>query len=306
MAKEESSQQKELAAKQALAERNYAYAVELFSELYSQKPTSRQNYLLVQALSGLGDFENALAVAQESLASYLAEDERLILYIHVAVCAGQGLSIKELLEGLRKYMSDAEKQMLFHTLDQEYADYSLLKKDELNQLKKQIRYLGGYSPLKQRALAKQAQKLSSCEFVSAVRTALVDSNVHPLVRASFLNDLRLLKVTERFDYWTFFGQKIQIDPNKLQAVDETAVYQHLQKLVLKKYEYSANLIQKMMDEISLKLMIIYPVFSEIERQPKIWLSVLLNDAQLATCPASYQKIANQLEKSISEWQPAQK
>lgn len=306
MSKEELRKKQQQQAEQALAEHNYTTAVPLLAELYALHQTSRQNYLYVEALAGAGQYETALAVAQENLHSYLAEDDRLIRYIHVAVFAGQGLVVTELLESIRGYMTDSESQMLFATLQEEFEAYQSQNQVQLEQLKKKLQYLGIEPPLKQRELAKQARQLSSSDFLTVIQATLIDENVHPLVRAAFLNDLRLLQIPQVINYLTFEQQQLQVIPNQLLALEETQVYHAFEKLVAVKFARTVDLAQKVMNEITLKLMLLYPDFDGIELKLEQWYAIFLNDKELLSQSETAKKLAERLENSISEWEPGKK
>lgn len=306
MSEEELRNQKQQQAEQALAEHNYVAAVPLLAELYEQHQTSRQNYLYVEALAGAGQYETALAVAQENINSYLAENDRLIRYIHVAVFAGQGLIVTELLESIRSYMTEMESQTIFAALQAETEAYQTQKQEQLEQVKKKLQYLGLEQPLKQRAIAKQSRQLSKSDFLKAVQVALVDENVHPLVRAAFLNDLRLLQVGQAINYLTFEHQQIQVMPNQLLALEETQAYHAFEKMVAVKFERRVDLAQKVLDEITLKLMLLYPIYDGIDSKLEQWYAIFLNDKVLLDQSETNKKLAEQLETSISEWEPGKK
>lgn len=296
----------QIQAETALHEKNYQLAVDLFSKLYLTKKSARGNFFLVQALAGLKDYPVALDFAQEYMNSYLAEDERLVFYIHVAVFAGKSLKVYQLLESLKPYLTDSESQLFYSTLSFEFELFEQQGIVDIAQLKKQLHYLGALKPLKQRTVAKKAAALSYQDFIVVVKDALVDKNVHPIVRTSFLNDLRLLNVREEFDFQSFLNGKMRLIPQQLKGLEQTEAFQSYAVLILGDTSRPTNLSQQILDEITLKLMILYPNFLEVEQKQDLWYHVLLNEQQFLKATESYAQIATKLEKSIAEWGPSSK
>lgn len=296
----------QIQAETALHEKNYQLAVDLFSKLYLTKKSARGNFFLVQALAGLKDYSVALEFAQEYINSYLAEDERLVFYIHVTVFAGKSLKVYQLLESLKPYLTASESQLFYSTLSFEFELFEQQGIVDIAQLKKQLHYLGALEPLKQRTVAKKAAALSYQDFVVVVKDVLVDKNVHPIVRTSFLNDLRLLNVREEFDFQSFLNGKMRLIPQQLKGLEQTEAFQSYAALILGDTSRPTNLSQQILDEITLKLMILYPNFLEVEQKQDLWYHVLLNEQQFLKATESYAQIATKLEKSIAEWGPSSK
>lgn len=67
-----------------------------------------------------------------------------------------------------------------------------------------------------------------------------------------------------------------------------------------------NISQQILGEITLKLMLLYPDFTEIKRDQDLWMHVLLNEKSFLDSDGPYAKIADDLEKSIAKWQPKSK
>ncbi len=303
---EELRKKKQFDAEKALRDENYSLAVELFSSLYSEQKSARENFFLVKALAGTGQFEAALEIAQEYMNSYLAEDQRLVFYIYIAVNAKQTLKVYQLLESLKPYMTEEESQLFYGKLDLEVKRFYEQNNRSVTKQKKQLQYLGLASPLEQRKIAKEANALTYQDFIDSVKPALIDENVHPLVRASFLNDLRLLNVSEKVAYLPFLRDKLILCPKELQGIQETKLFKSYAAQLLGNTTRPSNISQQILGEITLKLMLLYPDFTEIKRDQDLWMHVLLNEKSFLDPQGPYEKIADDLEKSIAKWQPKSK
>ncbi|HIZ96902.1 MAG TPA: hypothetical protein H9803_09425 [Candidatus Ligilactobacillus excrementavium] len=303
---EELRKKKQFDAEKALRDENYSLAVELFSSLYSEQKSARENFFLVKALAGTGQFEAALEIAQEYMNSYLAEDQRLVFYIYIAVNAKQALKVYQLLESLKPYMTEKESQLFYGKLDLEVKRFYEQNNRSVTKQKKQLQYLGLVSPLEQRKIAKEANALTYQDFIDSVKPALIDENVHPLVRASFLNDLRLLNVSEKVAYLPFLRDKLILCPEELQGIQETKLFKNYAAQLLGNITRPVNISQQILGEITLKLMLLYPDFTEIKRDQDLWMHVLLNEKSFLDSDGPYAKIADDLEKSIAKWQPKSK
>lgn len=303
---EELRKKKQFDAEKALRDENYSLAVELFSSLYSEQKSARENFFLAKALAGTGQFEAALEIAQEYMNSYLAEDQRLVFYIYIAVNAKQALKVYQLLESLKPYMTEEESQLFYGKLDLEVKRFYEQNNRSVTKQKKQLQYLGLASPLEQRKIAKEANALTYQDFIDSVKPALIDENVHPLVRASFLNDLRLLNVSEKVAYLPFLRDKLILCPKELQGIQETKLFKNYAAQLLGNTTRPSNISQQILGEITLKLMLLYPDFTEIKRDQDLWMHVLLNEKSFLDPQGPYAKIADDLEKSIAKWQPKSK
>ncbi|GBG95573.1 hypothetical protein LFYK43_20320 [Ligilactobacillus salitolerans] len=292
-------------AEEALTEHNYVVAFDILSKLYLQKKTARNNYLLVQALAGQGKYGEAFTVGQEFLTSYLTENARFSDLIHVAVCARKGMWVEKILVQIKAYLKPEESRLFYGRLAGEMENFYRTKQQEISALKRRFDYLAAVSPIEQRAIVKEAEQLQKGDFVEGACLAVKDPNVHPLVRSSLLNDLRCLDWADEIMYQPFIGKQISLVPGDLQALEETRLFKEY-TVQIEDNTRSPQESQQLLNELTLKLMLLYPQFEVIYQQPEVWYHILLNDQESKNLDQRFQTLAGQLEASVLEMRPDQK
>ncbi len=300
-----SRKERQLLAEKALAEKNYVLATEIFTKLYQERSSARANFFLVRSLAGQGEFKEAFEIAEEYLKSYLCEDDRFIFYIHVAVFAKNGIGIEKILARLTPYMTEYESRLFNTTLAKEVAEFSSIHPSNLKKAFKDIRYLGSLSPIKQRGAVQEAQQFSRSDFVKVAGIVMLDPNVHPLIRASFLNDLRLIKVQEKMGYLTFMHKRAALIPANLPDLEQMDFFKNYKNKLLDDADRPPDVSEQILRELTLKLMLLYPSYSEIKQNNALWYHILLDRRWVAANAAGYFEVASQLENSLAQWEPKQ-
>lgn len=274
-------------AQDYITNKQYQRAQFCLEQLYLQKKNFRNNYYLVCNLNKLAQHQQAYQIAQEYLPQYLEDDELLLFYLNLGFKAKQIIALEQLMLAIRDILND--KINLFW--QEQLAKYQLDNQIDLARIKKDFKYLGSLRPFEQRGVLMQAYQLTGEDFVEISRMLLLDSDVHQLIKVQILEDLAKLGVTE-INYRNIWQETITVNLHELKSVEQTDQYLYYQT---KFFDDSMRL-----QEIYLKLTLLYPDFSKIDDY-STWQHVLLNDQQVAQLSNSLQKVAQALEEQLTAW-----
>ena len=285
---------------QALTEGRYRKAVELLMTCYQKNATFRVNYLLAQALAKAGDYVAAYATAKDYPQEYLENDDYFVQYIECGCRAGAVLEIAMLLTGISRYLSVTEKERFRGVIKQATAQYWKDQSATATQVMNQLVHCGGEGVLTQRQRVKASAALVPQQFVEASRLPLIDPAVHPLVRATLMDDLRRLAVSHPVMMQPLMGPPREIVPGELKALDDISVVRHYRKEIVgcRSEEPLALRLQRYA-EVRLKLMVLYPFQDDVIDDVERWQLILLN--QQDKLSALEQEKAHLLEKTIQQW-----
>lgn len=280
----------------ALEKGDFLQAKELLLQAYQAKKTFKVNYLLFTAFKELSDHQMASLLAEDYLLDYLRDDQKLTEYVTEMIYAGKVRKIEMTLNLMRGFMSTKEKDNFTRLFDQTLA--TVRTQTDLNVLTKKLKHLGALDILEQRQVFEASGRLTIAEFVESVSADLVDEDVHPLVRAAILDELRYLGSEKTVTYLLFTGKKQDFVPGDLKELDDYVMYQRLVALLEADPEYAADQKEQILAELKLKLQLLYPKLTAPYADPEKLYAVLLGKSDLE---AQENEFAQALENSLAQW-----
>lgn len=284
------------AGQAALEKSDFLQAKELLLQAYQAKKTFKVNYLLFTALKELKDHQMASLLAEDYLLDYLRDDQKLTEYVTEMIYAGKVRKIEMTLNLMGGFMSDKEKANFTRLFDQTLA--IVRAQTDVNTLIKKLKHLGALAILEQRQVFEASGSLTIAEFVESVSADLVDEDVHPLVRAAILDELRYLGSEKAVTYLLFTGEKQDFVPGNLKELDDYVMYQRLATLLEADPEYAADQKEQILAELKLKLQLLYPKLTAPYAEPEKLYAVLLGKSGLE---AQENEFAQALENSLAQW-----
>lgn len=249
-------------ATEKLSEKKYAEAIDLFQQLYMNEPNLENNYRLFQALNTAQKYQDAILVANDYFKDYLKEDIKFFEYLTVLLHAGKIIDVFELFNNLNQYLSDEEKAQFKMKL-KHYNDYLNDKQRmKIKEIIRKLKYLGAYSVEEQNKILKQINLLNPQELYLNTKDNLINSDIPVITRASLLDVLR--KVSKNnIEFLTFDNRIIKIDLSKLLPIGKFLNYQKLVKMIFDSKKITENLKLKIISEVKLKMMLMYPELDQI-------------------------------------------
>lgn len=285
---------------QALNDGRYRKAVSLLTACYQENATFRVNYLLTQALAKTGDYAAAYATAKDYPQEYLEDDDYFVQYIEYGCRAGDVLEIIMLLTGISRFLSTSEKKRFSRIINRATGQYWDDQSTTAAQVANQLAHCGGEGVLIQRQRVKAANALTLQQFVDASRLPLIDQAVHPLVRATLMDDLRRLGVSHYVTIQPLIGSPQRVVPGDLEALDDAPVVRHYRQETIEcESEKPLALRLQQYAEMRLKLMVLYPFQDDVIDDVERWRMILLN--QQDKLSTKEQEEARLLERTIQQW-----
>lgn len=284
------------AGQAALEKSDFLQAKELLLQAYQAKKTFKVNYLLFTALKELKDHQMASLLAEDYLLDYLRDDQKLTEYVTEMIYAGKVSKIEMTLNLMSGFMSAKEKANFTRLFDQTLA--TVRTQTDVNALTKRLKHLGALAILEQRQVFEASGSLTIAEFVESVSADLVDEDVHPLVRAAILDELRYLGSEKAVTYLLFTGEKQDFVPGNLKELDDYVMYQRLTALLENDPEYAVDQKEQILAELKLKLQLLYPKLTAPYADPEKLYAVLLGKSGL---DAQENEFAQALENSLAQW-----
>ncbi|MFK5675839.1 hypothetical protein [Ligilactobacillus sp. LYQ60] len=285
---------------QALNDGQYRRATILLTACYQKNATFRVNYLLTRALAKMGDYVAAYATAKDYPREYLENDDYFVQYIEYGCQAGAVLEIVMLLTEISHFLSATEKERFGGVIKRATIQYWNNQSTTATQVMSQLAHCGGEGVLIQRQRVKAANALTPRQFVDASRLPLIDPAVHPLVRATLMDDLRRLAVFRHIMIQPLIGSPQRVVPGSLDALDDAPVVRHYyQEIIECESEEPLALRLQRYAEVRLKLMVLYPFQDDVINDAERWRLILLNQQdELST---KEREKAHLLERTIQQW-----
>lgn len=272
-------------------------AITNFMAAYQDKKTFKLNYLLFKALENAGQYDNAGQIADDYVMDYLKDETKFLEYVKVMVLAGQIRKI-EMTLGLVKALFPAQQaKRLQVQFEKTLAE--VRSPQEVEELKKQFKYLGANDVITQRQIFEKAKLLTITEFETLCQGVLSDPDVHVLIRSAILDELRYLGSEQAVDYLLFEQEIRTFVPADLKELSDYLMYQRLTQLLAADGSVAPDLKQATLAELTLKLQLLYPQLTRPFQDPEKLYRVLLNH------PSNDEKeieFATELEKSLQAWE----
>lgn len=172
-------------ATQALAEKNYVSAVAHLEKAYEEAPTYAVARLLVPALNGLKQPQEAAPYVSKFMTEFLANaDDTKHLFDTLLA-----LPDFRFAWAVAHHLPTAQQAAIAQRITS--AEKAALKQQagELQGLAKKLRHLGGFSAHEQEQVLQDIGRLPRTLLIDAAQPSLVDKDVHPAVRNSLLDAL---------------------------------------------------------------------------------------------------------------------
>lgn len=259
------------AARQAFDKQQWSQASSLFERLYTDDQTPQLNHKVVASLYYNQQYLKAEQLAAEQDGSYLDNEADFQLRLDVALENQQFIFAREfcMLPAAKPWRQSGLAQI---TQAETRSQSRLGEKQRI--VAKQFYHLGDVSFLEQRQRLEQARQLPLDLFMQGVQYLLVDPFLHPLMRATLLEELLRLRVTATVKLHWLDDQVHTLKTQDLRPVNASraaaAIQTYLQgQLGQQDPILAANLQQT----VTLQLMMLYPFIDRVITYPQAWVQL---------------------------------
>ncbi|WP_367294820.1 hypothetical protein [Levilactobacillus yonginensis] len=255
-------------ARKAFEEQQWSAASSAFQTLYQDQQTPELNRYLVMSLFRDQQYLAAEQIAAEQDQIYLANESLFNLRLAVALKNQQFIFAREFCElvGARDWR-EAGLEKIQQT--EREAEQSLAATQKT--IAKQFYHLGDVSFAEQRQRLERAKQLPLATFMKGVQYLLVDPFLHPLIRATLLEELLRLKVDTSVQLHWLDDQTYTIATKDLRPVGASQSAQAIQNyLQLELGQNDPVLAANLQQTVTLQLMMLYPFIDKVITQPVLW------------------------------------
>ncbi|UIF30015.1 hypothetical protein KB236_04620 [Levilactobacillus brevis] len=258
-------------AHQAFSAGEWSTATDWFERLYTDQQTAEFNRYLVASLYHDEKYLAAEQYAAEQDAVYLVSPAAFQLRLDVALKNQQFIFAREFCElPAAKTWRDAGIAQIAAA---EVTSQQTLAETQ-RVLAKQFYHLGDVSFGEQQQRLARARQLPLKAFMQGVQYLLVDPFLHPLMRATLLEELLRLRTTQTVQVHWLDDQLYAVDTSQLQPVGASRAAQQIQQYL---HEHVAQqdpmLMANISQTITLQLMMLYPFIDKIIKNPVAWIQI---------------------------------
>lgn len=271
-------------ARAAAQKEQWSVAASRFEAVYADEQTPELNRELVDSLYHNEQYLVAEQYAAEMDGAYLASQIDFDLRLAVALKNRQFIFAREFcaLPAAAKWREQGVERIA-----QAEADSRTTLATTQRLLAKQFTHLGDVSFGEQRQRLEQARQLPLKEFMQGVQYLLVDPFLHPLMRATLLEELLRLRVKATVKLQWLDDQLYTIDTTDLQPVNASraaaGIRSYFQEDLGQRDPMTAANAQQ---TVTLQLMMLYPFIDKVVTQPTSWARLVAGEDLLPTVTAA--------------------
>ncbi len=256
-------------AEESLANKDYFKAAEELTELYVEygEKNFRTNYLLFFSLKNLNEHKGAVETAEECLEGYIRDNGKFGQYLSEKVLSGGMIRALQLKKRLEPYMRKSEQEYFSQIIDESFERFIEENDKIFREVNKRFAHCGSLDFHEQSDAVKAACCLDENSYVKAARRACSDEYLHPMICVSILSELKKLCCSERIQCFCPLSNEVcEVIPNELCEIDESALYMSIEKRLQEDSTVPFDLKARYLDEIRVKLMMIWPQMQELDEK----------------------------------------
>ncbi|MCT0160924.1 hypothetical protein [Lactiplantibacillus pentosus] len=266
--------ERQTAAEQAVAEKDWNQAANLWEQIYQDEQSAANNFQLVRALVADQQYVTARNYASEFEGQYLASDEAASVYLRALIANHEFISARIVIVARGK--SDWTQAALT-TLSAAENDAEAHLQSTLTTTMRHFYHLSDQPVQAQVADLQAARHLTMQRYLTAAKFLLVDPFLHPLTRSEVLYTLHELQVNTPVQMqWLLDDQQLTLCPAELTEVgaDEISLATK-QLLKIQLADQDVFLYENLRELLQLQLMYLYPRPELAITDPADWVAVLI-------------------------------
>ncbi|GEO68528.1 hypothetical protein [Levilactobacillus acidifarinae] len=277
----------------AFHQQRWSQASAAFTTLYQAHQTAELNRYLATSLYHDQQFLAAEQIAAEDDQAYLSDQSWFFQRLTIALKNQQFIFARQwcVLPETHAW----EPAGLAQVAAAEEASRQALGATQ-RVIAKQFYHLGDADLAEQQRRIQRAHQLPLREFLRGVQYLLVDPFLQPLLRATLLEELSRLKLTQTVRFQWLDDQIYTIDTTQLGSVTASSAAQTaLTYLTTQFAQTDPGLVTNVRQTLNLQLMLLYPFAAKVITAPEAWIDYLVGQADQTT-------ITTEQAKQLKTWQ----
>ena len=256
----------------ALQKKNYASAVAHLEKAYKETPVFEVARPLVKSYVGLKQPSLALPYVSQYMEDFLSGDSTTNVLFDVLLALPDYRFAWAVLHHV-----DGRKQpdLTKRVADAEQADMAV-HGDEIDQLAKKLRHLGGFDAHTQETMISDLGRLPKASMIAAAMPNLTDPDVHPAIRVSLLDALTAVGADEPVKVLGYQTEGAVV-PSKLPGVmNDKTLLAVLNQVQLQIGLTDPELMRATVETLRFELGYLYPFIDQAVTDPKHFAASYLN------------------------------
>ncbi len=266
-----------LKIKRAVADEQWNKVLNLIEPIISETANNQQlHYLFVLSLFKTKHYLEGLKYANDYYDFYANDSKSQNLYFSLLLACQDFLGAHQFLEILKQDHVDNISDYVTSLTNKEIEVRQ--QKVTLNQKLKKFYHLGDLSVREANSTLQEAKQLPATEYFQAAQFIFVDPFVHPLIRATVLENVVSLKLKGKIKYYWLDQQNHEIDLTRLTGILDNPVQIKLNKFLQEKLADSDPiLLEGISKDKNLYLSYVYPYAKQVFKKPEEWVNYWLDD-----------------------------
>lgn len=282
--------------KQAIADEQWEKALNLIEPSVSELQNNSQlNYFFVLSLYKTKHYLESLRYANDQYNFYISSLKTRKLYFSILLACQNFLDAYAFLENLKQVHGENVANFTSELADKEAEVRQ--QKVTLNQKLKKFYHLGDLSITASHDVLQESKQLPATEYFQAAQFIFLDPFVHPLIRATVLENVISLKLSQKIQFYWIDKQNHEVDLAKLTRILDNQIQRKFNKLLQQRLaNQDPILLEGIVKDKNLYLSYVYPFADQVFKMPELWVNYWIDDY--------YGRAhANTLEnQTISKWQ----
>ena len=257
-----------------MKQENWHDAAETLTELYDSLSTFEVNYRLVTSLFMDEQYQLASSYADDFLLNYLEEESDFRMVVALAI-QNQSFVYAQQLAMLWDDLDTQQK------VSQEIRDAEAKAVETMSTtfqtISRQFYHLSDYSIIEQRDRYESARHLPVSQFVIGAKYLLVDPYATPIIRATLLEDLQKLRVSESIQYRWLDDELYTIKLSELPLLTNSKIFEDIADFLDEKLGNEDPIAMDMLaQQVRFELTLLYPRVEEVVTDPEGWVEASID------------------------------
>lgn len=257
--------------KEAFQTEEFSEAEQNFTRAYDLKADFTANVSLVESLVAQSKLSEALKIATEMRADYLAQVETINIYLRLVIGTGKFIPARKLVRKL-----GVEQPALLSEIEQSEGMFRQYQQQELRRLKQLRTELAESTFIHQAAILKIWDHLPLSDYLEVVYSIIEAGELHLILRNSLLAELVELGSQKPLTISLLNGDTTVVIPADLPLIEAQESYRQGQRILAELVENpDSDLHQQLKEELRLHFLLLYPVADGLVTNPRVWVAEFL-------------------------------
>ena len=215
------------------------------------------------SFKNLNEHERAVETAEECLESYIRDNGKFGQYLGEKILSGGMIQALQLKKQLEPYMKESEQKYFSQEISEAFEKFLEGNEKIFQKVNKRFAHCGSLDFHEQSDAVKEACCLDENSYVKSAKRACSDEYLHPMICGSILSELKKLGYSEKIQCFCPLSNEVcDVIPSKLCEIDESVLYMSMKKRLEEDLTIPFDLKARYLDEIKIKLMMIWPQMQE--------------------------------------------